>query len=105
MHSDNIYASLEAKTSLCGQINSTLVDLEQKYQQLIIAKKWERVGHVGMDAHKKSSFSAMAAHEDNNESCFAANLKRKPHITFEDWAKLQNCNHCGANGHVWPQCK
>jgi hypothetical protein len=58
-----------------------------------------------MDAHNKSSFSATVAQEDDNESCFAAYLKRKPRVTFEEWAKLQTCNHCGINGHVRPQCK
>ena len=105
MRSDTIYASLLAKTPLHTQINTTLDNLEQNYQQLITAKKWEGVGHVGMDAHNKSSFSATVAQEDDDESCFAAYLKRKPRVTFEEWAKLQTCNHCGVNGHVRPQCK
>jgi hypothetical protein len=105
MRSDTIYASLLAKTSLRTQINTTLDDLKQNYQQLITAKKWEGVGHVSMDAHNKSSFSATVAQEDDDESCFAAYLKHKPHVTFKEWSKLQTCNHCGINGHVRPQCK
>jgi hypothetical protein len=105
MCSDTIYASLLAKTPLCTQINTTLDNFEQNYQQLITEKKWEGVGHVGMDAHNKSSFSATVAQEDDNESCFAAYLKRKPRVTFEEWAKLQTCNHCGVNSHIRPQCK
>ena len=105
MRSDTIYASLLAKTPLHTQINTTLDNLKQNYQQLITAKKWEVVGHVGMDAHKKSSFSATVAQEDDNESCFAAYLKRKPRVTLKEWAKLQTCNHCGVNGQVRPQCK
>jgi hypothetical protein len=55
MHSDSIYASLLAKVPLRSQVSSTLDDLEQKYQQLITAKKWEGVGHVGIDNHNKSA--------------------------------------------------
>ncbi len=48
---------------------------------------------------------SLQAQEDDDESCFAAYLKRKPCVTFEEWAKLQTCNHCGINGHIQPQCK
>jgi hypothetical protein len=47
MRSNSIYASLVAKQTLCSQVTLMLNDLEQKYQQLITAKKWESVGHIG----------------------------------------------------------
>ncbi len=55
MCSDSIYASLLAEVPLRSQVSSTLDDLKQKYQQLITAKKWEGVGHVGMDNHNSQS--------------------------------------------------
>ncbi len=48
MRSDRIYASLVAKQTLCSQVTSMLNDLEQKYQQLITAEKWEGVGHIAL---------------------------------------------------------
>jgi hypothetical protein len=38
-----------------------LDNLKQKYQQLITTKKWEGVGHVGMNNHNKSAFNATAS--------------------------------------------
>jgi hypothetical protein len=68
MQSDSIYASLLAKVPLRSQVSSTLNDLEQKYQQLITAKKWEGVGHVGMDNHNKSALNATANQKDEAQS-------------------------------------
>ncbi len=39
MQSNSIYASLVAKQTICSQVTSVLNNLEQKYQQLITAKK------------------------------------------------------------------
>jgi hypothetical protein len=62
-----------------------LDDLEQKYQQLITAKKWEGVGHVDMDLHSKSSYHALADPDHkNNKKCYAAYLKTKSHMPFEE---------------------
>jgi hypothetical protein len=107
MRSDSIYASLLATVPLCSQISSTLDNLEQKYQQLIIAKKWEGVGHVGMDKQNKSAFNATNNH-DNEAQSYAAYFKYKANqrpLPFEEWAKLQTCHHCGNKGHVHPICR
>jgi hypothetical protein len=68
MHSDSIYVSLLATVLLRSQISSTLDYLEQKYQQLITAKKWEGVGHVGMDKQNKSAFNATDNHDSEAQS-------------------------------------
>jgi hypothetical protein len=68
MQSDSIYASLLAKVPLRSQVSLKLDDLEQKYQQLITAKNWEGVGHVGMDNHNKSTFNTTANQEDEAQS-------------------------------------
>jgi hypothetical protein len=74
-----------------------LDDLEQKYQQLITAKKWEGVGHLGM-IQGKSSFKAANIVNDDNAT---ANVNlAKQRILYEDWENLQKCHHCGARGHV-----
>jgi hypothetical protein len=41
-----------------------LNDLEQKYQQLITAKKWEGVGHIGETLTQDSSFNAAVEQEE-----------------------------------------
>jgi hypothetical protein len=107
MCSDSIYASLIAKVPLRSQITLTLDDLKQKYQQLITAKKWEGVGHVGMDKHNKSAFNASANQDDEAQS-YAAYIKNKANqgfLKFDEWAKLQTCHHCGNKGHVCPSCR
>jgi hypothetical protein len=84
-----------------------LDDLEQKYQQLITAKKWEGVGHVGMDKYSKTAFNATDDQEDEAQS-YATYIKNKAHkgfFLFDYWAKLQTCHHCGNKGHVCPQCQ
>ncbi len=102
MHSDSIYTSLLAKVPLCSQVSSTLDDLEQKYQQLITAKKWEGVGHVGMDNHNKSAFNAIANPEDEAQSYAAYVNNNATLLKFDKWAKLQTCHHCGNKGHACP---
>jgi hypothetical protein len=90
MRSDSIYASLLAKIPLRNQVRLTLDDLKQKYQQLITAKKWEGVGHVGMDNHNKSAFNATANQEDEVQS-YAAHVNNKAtqgFLKFDKWAKL-----------------
>jgi hypothetical protein len=105
MRSDSIYASLLAKVPLGSQVSSTLDDLEQKYQQLITAKKWEGVGHVGMDNHNKSAFSA-TANLDNEAQSYATYVNNKATLLkFNEWAKLQTCHHCGNKGHNFPNCR
>jgi hypothetical protein len=74
-----------------------LDDLEQKCQQLITAKKWEGFGHLGM-IQGRSSFKA-ATMADDDDTTANVNLA-KQRIVYEDWAKLQKCHHCGAQGHV-----
>jgi hypothetical protein len=64
MCSDSIYASLLAAVPLHAQISSMLNNLEQKYQQLITAKKWEGVSNVGMDKYNKTAFNATDDHDD-----------------------------------------
>ncbi len=83
-----------------------LDDLEQKYQQLITAKKWEGIAHIGMNSNNKSSFNAMA-NQDNEEHSYAYVKKYKSRIflAFKEWAKLQKCNYCWNQGHVRPQCR
>jgi hypothetical protein len=84
-----------------------LDDFEQKYQQLITAKKWEGVGHVDMDKSSKSAFNAIDDHDDEAQS-YAAYINKKGHtgfLPFNEWAKLQTCHHCGQNGHVRPHCR
>ncbi len=76
MRSDSIYASLLAKVPLRSQVNLTLDDLKQKYQQLITAKKWGGVGHVGMDNHNKSAFNA-TANPDNEAQSYATYVNNK----------------------------
>ncbi len=53
---------------------------------------------------KKFSYSA-TPEQEGVEKCYAAYLKCKPSITFEEWSKIQKCYHCGVKGHVWPQSK
>jgi hypothetical protein len=64
MRSDSIYALLLKTIPLFNQVTSMLDDLEQKYQQLITAKKWEGIGHVGMNHNNKSSYSATQDDEE-----------------------------------------
>jgi hypothetical protein len=105
MRSDSIYASLLAKVSLRSQVSSMLDNLEQKYQQLITAKKWEGVGHVGMDNHNKSVFNA-TANPDNEAQSYATYVNIKATLLkFNKRAKLQTCHHCGNKGHVCPNCR
>ncbi len=105
MFSDSIYASLLAKVPLRSQVSSTLDDLEQKYQQLITAKKWEGVGHVGMDNHNESAFKA-TANPDNEAQSYATYVNNKATLLkFDKWAKLQTCHHCGNKGHIRPNCR
>ncbi len=75
-----------------------LNNLEQKYQQLITAKKWEGVGHIGETLTQNSSFNA-AVEQEGMEQSYAANVKSKSHLQFEEWAKTQICHHCGKRGH------
>ncbi len=82
-----------------------LDDLEQKYQQLITAKKWEGVVHVGMDNHNKSVFNATANLEDEAQSYAAYVNNKATLLKFNEWAKLQTCHHCGNKGHVHPYCQ
>ncbi len=108
MHSDSIYASLLAKVPLRSQISSTLDDLEQKYQQLITAKKWEGVGHVGMGKQNKSAFNATTNNQDDQVQSYAAYIKNKANqgfLPFNEWAKLQTCCYCGNKEHVCPLCR
>jgi hypothetical protein len=102
MRSDNIYASLLAKVPLHSQVSSTLDDLEQKYQQLITAKKWEGVGHVRMDNHNNSAFNATANPDDEAQSYATYVNYKATLLKFNKWAKLQTCHHCGNKGHVCP---
>ena len=106
MRSDSIYASLLKTIPLCNQVTSMLDDLEQKYQQLITAKKWEGIGHVGMNHNNKSLYNITQDDEEWGYAAYARNNKsRKGFLAFEEWAKLQKCNFCGTQGHVCPQCK
>ncbi len=108
MRSDSIYASLLAKIPLCSQVSLTLNNLEHKYQQLITAKKWEGVGHVGMDNHNnKSAFNATANQEDKAQSyaAYVNNKATQGFLKFDEWSKLQTCHHCGNKGHVHPNCR
>jgi hypothetical protein len=107
MQSDSIYASLLAKVPLRSQVSSTLDNLEQKYQQLITTKKWEGVGHVGMDNHNKSAFNATANWEDEVQSyaAYVNNKATQGFFKFDEWAKLQTCHHCGNKEHVCPNCR
>jgi hypothetical protein len=51
----------------------------------------------------KLSFKVATIVDDDNTT---ANINlAKQRILYEDWAKLQKCHHCGAQGHVQPQCK
>jgi hypothetical protein len=104
MRSDSIYASLLTTIPLCNQVTLMLDDLEQKYQQLITAKKWEGIGHVGMNHNNKSSYNITQDDEEWGYAAYARNNKsRKGFLAFEEWAKLQKCNFCGTQGHVHPQ--
>jgi hypothetical protein len=88
MRGDSFYASLCAVMPLQTQLSSILDDPEQKYQQLITAKKWEGVGHVGMDKSSKSAFNAIKDH-DNDAELYAAYIKKrdnKSYLLFDEWA-------------------
>ncbi len=76
MQGDSIYATLCAAIPLQAQLSTMLDDLEQKYHQLITAKKWEGVGHTGMEESGISAFSASPDHKDEAES-YAAYIKNK----------------------------
>jgi hypothetical protein len=101
MQSNNIYASLLVKVPLCSQVASILDGLEQKYQQLITPKKWEGVGHIGANHTINSPFKA-AVTQDEEEQSYAAYVKSKSCLPFDDWAKFQTCCRYG---HVRPLCK
>jgi hypothetical protein len=104
MRSDSIYATLLASVPLSTQLSSMLDDLEQNYQQLMSAKKWEGVGHL---ATSKSAFNA-SPDDDDTATSYVAYLKNKGAkkiLHFDDWAKLQVCHFCGKKGHVTPQCR
>jgi hypothetical protein len=106
MRSDSIYASLLTTIPLCNQVTLMLDDLEQKYQQLITAKKWEGIGHVGMNHNNNSSYNITRDDEEWGYAAYVRNNKsRKGYLAFDEWAKLQKCNFCGIQGHVRPQCK
>jgi hypothetical protein len=105
MQRDSIHASLVAKQTLCSQVTLMLNDLEQKYQQLITtAKKWEGVGRIGETLTQNSSFNT-AIEQEGMEQSYAAYVKSKSHLPFEEWAKTQICHHCGKKGHVCPLCR
>ncbi len=78
--------------------------LEQKYQQLITAKKWEGVGHIGDTLTQNSSFNA-AIEQECMEWSYAACVTSKSCLPFEEWAKKQICHHCGKKRHVCPLCR
>ncbi len=99
MQDNSTYASFQVKIPLHKQVSLMLDDLEQKYQQLITAKKWEGVGHSGMIQGKSSFKGATMVNYDD----VTANINlAKQRISYEDWAKLQKCHHCSARGHVRP---
>ncbi len=104
MWSDSIHASLLAKVPFCYQVASMLDDHEQKYQQLIAAKKWGGLGHIGANHTNISSFKAAVAHNEGEWS-YAAYVKSKSCLPSDDWAKSQTCQHCGKYGHICPLCK
>jgi hypothetical protein len=83
MRSNSIYPSLVAKQTLCSQVTSMLKNLEQKYQQLITAKKWEGVGHIGETLTQKSSFTT-AVEQEGMEQSYAAYVKSKSCLPFEE---------------------
>jgi hypothetical protein len=97
MQGNSTYASFQDKIPLHKQVLSMLDDLEQKYQQLITAKKWEGVGHSGM-IQGKLSFKVATIANDDNATAYVDLAKQR--ILYKDRAKLQKCNHCGARGHV-----
>ncbi len=80
MQGDIIYTTLCAAIDLQAQLSTMLDDLEQKYQQLITAMKWEEVGHTGMEKSGKSAFSASPDHKDEAE-LYAAYIKNKGNKT------------------------
>jgi hypothetical protein len=104
MQSNRIYASLVAKQTLCSQVTSMLDNLEKKYQQLITAKKWEGVGHIGATLTQNSSFNA-AIGQEGMEQSYAAHVKSKSRLPFKECAKTQICHHCGKIGHIRPLCR
>ncbi len=93
-----------AKQTLCTQITSMLDNLEKKYQQIITAKKWEGVGHIGETLTQNSSFNATIEQEGMEQS-YAAYVKSKFCLPFKEWAKTKICHHCGKKGHVCPLCR
>jgi hypothetical protein len=84
MNSASIFSSLLAQVLHCSQITSMLDDLEHKYQQLITAKKWEGIGHVGMNHINTSCFTA-TANQDNAAQSYAAYVKSKTCHGFLDF--------------------
>jgi hypothetical protein len=107
MQSDSISTSLLAKALLCSQVSMMLDNLEQKYQQLITARKCEGVGHVDMDNHNKSAFNATANQEGEAQSyaAYVNNKATQGFFKFNEWAKLQTCHHCGNKVHIRPNCR
>jgi hypothetical protein len=92
MQGDSTYTSVQDKIPLHKQVSLMLDDLEQKYQQLITAKKLEGVRHLGMIQGK---LSLKVATIDNDDATANVNLA-KQRISYEDWEKLQKCHHGGA---------
>jgi hypothetical protein len=65
MQGNSTYASFQDKIPLHKQVSLMLDDLEQKYQRLITAKKWEGVGHSWM-IQGKSSFKVATIDNDDD---------------------------------------
>jgi hypothetical protein len=97
MQGNNTDAIFQDKIPLHKQVSLVLDDLKQKYQQLITAEKWEGVGHLGM-IQGKSSFKTATIEDDDNATTNVNLAKQR--IFYENWAKLQKCHRCGAQGHV-----
>jgi hypothetical protein len=104
MWSDSIYASLVAKQTLCSRVTSMLNNLEQKYQQLITAKKWEGFGHIVETLTQNSSLNTAIQHKGMEQS-YAAYVKSKSRLPFEEWAETQICHHHCKKDHVCPLCR
>jgi hypothetical protein len=106
MRSASVYAPLQDKLPLQNQVLAMLDYLEQKCQQLITSKKWERVGHIGM-AKDKSTFKASLGVNKEDSFGYATYVKQAKlkWLPYKDWAKAQTCHHYGIPGHVRPTCK
>ena len=90
---------LMCETSLLSQLNNLLHDLEVTYLDLVGGIKWDGI----IAKPSTSSFFNEVDNADDEDTARA--LAAKSNIPWEKWVKkFAQCNHCGKQGHICPNC-